>query len=131
MLIFVMCFALGATAFAESISPMDTGSGRKTCTLTISSGSTTCTSSYVDTSGNTTKILIEQTLQKQGALWLWFDEAGPWHTTIDGGSGSLINHTLNPEPGTYRIKAVFTVTDKDGKTESVTMYSTTQVLAES
>lgn len=69
----VMC--LGMVAYAECAVPFTLYTHSATSTLTISGTKATCTSKATGYSGETTKIVIEQTLQKKlhqalGVKWL-------------------------------------------------------------
>lgn len=71
------------------------------------------------------KITIEQTLQKySGWLWIWdsVDDAS-WTTTENSDLARLANTKSGLTSGTYRVKSVFTLIDKYGKTETFTVYS--------
>ena len=116
----LMCMVCSVSAFAEARS---VGSETRTSTLTISSATATCYSMYRDASGSTSKVVITQSLQKEGVFWTWSTCAGEWTKTTNGSSASLSNKVYNLESGTYRVKTVFTVTDVNGKTETITVYS--------
>lgn len=116
----LMCMVCSVSAFAEARS---VGSATRTSTLTISSATATCYSMYRDASGSTSKVVITQSLQKEGVFWTWSTCAGEWTKTTNGSSASLSNKVYNLESGTYRVKTVFTVTDVNGKTETITVYS--------
>ncbi|HBH95103.1 MAG TPA: hypothetical protein DDX91_05075 [Ruminococcaceae bacterium] len=74
---------------------------------------------------NTTKITVEQTLQKySGWFWIWDDVDGAsWTRTENKSSVNLSNTKSGLTSGTYRVKSMFTLTDKNGKTETLTIYS--------
>ena len=74
---------------------------------------------------NTAKITVEQTLQKySGWFWIWDDVDGAsWTRTENRSSVSLSNTKSDLTSGTYRVKSVFTLTDKNGKSETITIYS--------
>ena len=55
-------------------------------------------------------------------LWFWNTEGGPWTRTVSSGVAQFDNYKV-VSSGTYRVKSVFTVTTKDGKSETITMYS--------
>ena len=116
----LMCMVCSVSAFAEARS---VGSETRTSTLTISSATATCYSMYRDASGSTSKVVITQSLQKEGVFWTWSTCAGEWTKTTNGSSASLSNKVYNLESGTYRVKTVFTVTDVNGKTETIPVYS--------
>ena len=77
---------------------------------------------------NTAKISVEQTLQKySGWFWIWDDVDGAlWTRTENMSSVRLSNTKSDLTSGTYRVKSVFTLTDKNGKTETITVYSDEQ-----
>ena len=122
----VMCFICSVSAFAETRS---IGSATRTSTLTISSATATCYSMYRDASGSTSKVVITQSLQKQGLFWTWSTYAGEWTKTTNGSSASLSNKVYNLESGTYRVKTVFNVTSTNGETETITLYSAEKTIS--
>lgn len=71
------------------------------------------------------KITAEQTLQKQGFLWIWGKVDGAsWTKTSSSDYLSMSNTATGLDSsGTYRLKTVFTLTLTSGKTETVTVYS--------
>ncbi len=71
------------------------------------------------------KITVEQTLQKySGWFWFWDDVDGAlWTKTENRGSIRLLSTKSGLANGKYRVKSVFTLTDKNGKTETITVYS--------
>ncbi len=73
------------------------------------------------------RITVEQTLQKHWGLWIWNDVDGAeWSKRVDYGSIYLFNSKSGLDNGTYRVKSVFTLTDKNGKSETITIYSDEQ-----
>lgn len=74
---------------------------------------------------NAAQITVEQTLQKySGWFWIWDDVDGAsWTRTENRSSVSLSNTKSGLTSGTYRVKSVFALIDKDGKTETITVYS--------
>lgn len=74
---------------------------------------------------NAAKITVEQTLQKySGWFWIWDDVDGAsWTRTENRSSVRLSNTKSGLTSGTYRVKSVFKLTDKNGKTETITVYS--------
>ena len=77
---------------------------------------------------NAVKITVEQTLQKySGWFWIWNDvDNASWTRTENGSSVRLSNTKSGLTSGTYRVKSVFTLTDKNGKVETITDYSDEQ-----
>ena len=93
-----------------------------TSTLSIINRTASCVSTAKGSS--TVKITVTQTLQKHWGLWIWNDVKGAeWASTVDRNSISFTNSKSDLESGTYRVKSVFTLTDKNGKTETITIYS--------
>lgn len=75
-------------------------------------------------SNSAVKITAEQYLQKQGFLWTWSTYDGAeWTKTVNANTISMSNSKSGLESGKYRLKTVFTITDKNGKTETITVYS--------
>ncbi len=79
------------------------------CASGISITGTTafCDSSAVGYSGETTKIYIEQTLQRRGTYG-WVNEQ-TWTSTTYSYYASLSNYKYNLTSGTYRVKSFFKV----------------------
>lgn len=77
---------------------------------------------------NTAKITVEQTLQTySGWFWIWDDVDGAsWTRTENRSSVSLSNTKSGLTSGTYRVKSVFTLIDKNGKMKTITVYSSEQ-----
>lgn len=80
------------------------------------------------TSGNNAvSITVTQTLQKHWGLWIWENVNGAeWTGTSEYNSICLSNSKENLTSGTYRVKSVFTLTNKNGKSETITIYSNEQ-----
>lgn len=116
----LMCLVCCISVFAETRA---VGSGKRSSVLSVSSSTATCTSTYTDVDSSTSKIVITQSLQKQGLFWTWSTYAGEWTKTTNGSSASLSNKVYNLESGTYRVKTVFTITGTNGETETITLYS--------
>ncbi len=91
--------------------------------LYISGTTATCIST-IKGNPDVTKIVAEQTLQKQGFLWIWstYDNT-VWAKTVYTNSLVMSNTKTGLSSGKYRLKTVFTLTDKNGKTETITVYS--------
>ncbi|MCM1167363.1 MAG: hypothetical protein NC299_16505 [Lachnospiraceae bacterium] len=71
---------------------------------------------------------MTQSLERQGFLRTWSKVAGEWTKTSDGSSMALTNTVSGLEKGKYRVKTVFTVTDRNGKVETIPLYSTTETV---
>lgn len=87
-------------------------------------GTTADCQSSVKGYSDVTKITAVQTLQKQGFLWSWSKYDGTeWTKTVYTNTLAMSNTKTGLSSGKYRLKTVFTLTDKDGKTEKITVYS--------
>lgn len=104
------------------VSPLYEIAGDTCSDLYINGTSASCTSNVKYSSA--VKITAEQYLQKQGFLWIWgtYDDA-EWTKTVDANTISMSNSKSGLESGKYRLKTVFKLTDKNGKTETITVYS--------
>ena len=98
------------------------GSEKRISTLIISGTTANCTSQYVAANDNVSKVVITQTLEKDGFLWTWETIGGTRTKTVNGSTATLTGKVSNLESGTYRVKTVFEVT-ADGETETITVYS--------
>ena len=90
--------------------------------LSINGSTATCKS--IANSNSAVKITAEQYLQKQGFLWIWSTYDGAeWTKTVNAPTISMSNTKSGLTSGKYRLKTIFTLTDKNGKTETITVYS--------
>lgn len=131
-----LCVNFSAVAYADTTTPFsDHGisvayeiAESPISTLSIISRTAYCDSSTTGT--NAISISVTQTLQKHWGLWIWTDVKGAsWSKTVDDGSICLSNSKSGLESGTYRVKSVFTLTDKNGKRETITVYSSEQAVS--
>lgn len=127
----VVCLytSFSVLAYAEtprsisSIAPAYETANDPMVTLSISGRMATCTSS---TRGSScASISVTQTLQKySGWFWIWNDvDNASWSKTVNANIINLVSTKSGLDSGTYRVKSVFELTDKNGKTETVTIYS--------
>lgn len=127
-----LCSGLSVTASAEnvstyslagSVSPLYEIADRAYSELDIVGTTAECKSQAAG--DNTVKIAVEQTLEKySGWFWIWNDVDGAvWSETVNSGSIRLVNTKSGLTSGKYRVKSVFTLTNKQGKTEKITVYS--------
>lgn len=73
---------------------------------------------------NVVEITAEQYLQKQGFLWIWSTYDGAeWTKTVYTNTLSMSNTKTGLSSGKYRLKTIFTLTGKQGETETITVYS--------
>lgn len=90
--------------------------------MSISGSNATCRSTA--DSDSAVKITAVQTLQKQGFLWSWSKYDGAeWTKTVYSNTLAMSNTKTGLSSGKYRLKTVFTLTDKNGETEKITVYS--------
>lgn len=91
--------------------------------LSISGTSATCTS-RVD-SDDCVSISVTHTLQKySGWFWAWDDVSdASWSKTVNTNTICFISTKSSLTSGKYRVKSVCTLTDENGNTETVTVYS--------
>lgn len=123
-IVLVMALSFCTTAFAD-IGIYSTGNSSHKSALTISGNSAICKSVYTANGDDVSKVVITQSLEKQGLFWTWSKVAGEWAKTSDGSSMVLTNTVSGLDKGTYRVKTVYTVTDKNGSEETIPLYSTT------
>lgn len=124
------CFSVTATAdtnttysLVGSVSPLYDIAQNVSSELYLIGTKAQCVSQA--SGDNTVKITVEQTLQKySGWFWIWNDVDGASWTRTEGRSSVRLSNTKSGlTSGTYRVKSVFTLTDKNGKTETITVYS--------
>lgn len=123
MLVIVLSFGMVGTVSASNVSTYDINGHIKSSTLTISNKRAICVSSYQSTDNDCSSITAVQTLEKYSWLVFWDNVGDECTKTVNTGNLSLTEYKDNLESGTYRVKTVFTVVLKDGKTETVTVYS--------
>lgn len=135
VLLCFFCTSLSTAAYADTAAPYsDYGvstlyeiADSPYSKLSIENGTATCTSFTSGT--NVAHISVTHTLQKYWGLWIWNDvKDASWSKNINGSSIRLTSTKSGLDGGTYRLKSVFTLTDKNGKSETVTIYSSEQVI---
>ena len=125
------CFATTASAKnASAYAIGDTASPQYSIATSVSSDlyiSGTKAECISQGSGlDTVQITIVQTLQEySGWFWIW-DDVATWTKTINSSSTSFTNTKSGLSSGKYRVKSVFTFTNVNGKTETITIYSDTE-----
>lgn len=124
----LMCFSLSVTASAQAVTmsvaqPYYEKADYAKSELYISGTTAECESS-VKGNSDVVKIVAEQFLQKQGFLWTWSTYDGAeWTKTSYSNTLSMSNTKTGLTSGNYRLKTIFTLTDKYGGEESITVYS--------
>lgn len=89
--------------------------------LTISNRKANCHSVAIGYDGETTKIIMDQTLQKKSSSGSW-SKVAAWSSTVRGYKAEVRKFKDNLSAGTYRLKTVFTVYSGN-KSEVITKYS--------
>lgn len=126
-----LCMSLSVSVSAETIypfidsdvSPAYAIANTPVSELNIIGKKAYCTST---TDGaNAVSITVEQTLEKySGWLWVWESVDGAsWTKTVNKKTISVGNTKSGLSSGTYRLKSVFTLASLDGKSETITVYS--------
>ncbi len=121
-----LCFTPVQTAIAAEpysiIAPLYDIAGNAWCNLRIDASNAYCKSSVDNSSA--VKITAVQTLERQGFLWIWstYDNT-TWTKTVYSNTLTMSNTKTGLSGGKYRLKTEFTLTDKNGETETITIYS--------
>ena len=128
MLTLLMCFSIPVSASASDVSfgivqPYYEKAYNAISKLTISGTTAKCESS-VKGHSDVVEITAEQYLQKQGFMWIWSTYDGAeWTKTVYTNTLTMSNTKTGLSSGKYRLKTIFTLTDKNGETETITVYS--------
>ncbi len=103
----------------------DIGTSEKVSDLSISSKTAVCKSSCRRGAEPIKSITAVQTLEKNNGNGRYSSvKNAKWSKTVNTDFLSLRNSIDQLSVGTYRLKTVFTVYYKDGKSETITVYST-------
>lgn len=128
VLVALLCFAPATQSVAAAaepfsiVSPLYEIAGDAQSALNISGSTASCRS--IITFSAAVKITAEQYLQKQGFLWIWTTYDGAeWEETVYDSTIAMFNSKSGLTKGKYRLKTIFTLTDKNGKSEKITVYS--------
>lgn len=130
----LLCMALPITAYAEAgttdsyaeeVVPMYDDYLDQYAFLTVSGDNASCRCSANGDASIIASISVVMTLQKSGLFGYSDVKDVKWSKSVDSNSISLSGSKSGLSNGTYRVKAVFTVTTKDGDTSSFTKYSST------
>lgn len=130
--VIMLCFGLSTSTFADTTSrvvgasPYYQNAVKVSNVLSISSNTAECKSTCTGFS-DVVQITVEQTLQKFWGLWIWNDVDGAsWSATEYFNAIAFDTRKSGLASGKYRLKSVFTLTNADGETETITIYSTTE-----
>lgn len=125
-----LCANFSAVAYADTTTQLSNNRVSVLYEIAISTDSTLsivdstayCVSST--TGSQAVSITVTQTLQKHWGLWIWENVKGAeWTRTEYRNSVRLSNSISGLARGTYRVKSVFTLIDRSGKSETITIYS--------
>lgn len=113
---------LGGIVYADGIAPRYSYTNSCSSTLTISGSTATCESEATGYYGETTKIVISQTLQKYNSSTGKWSDVASWRETDTGYHGSATYTKSGLSSGSYRIEAEFYVY-AGSNYEQITIYS--------
>ncbi len=126
--VLLLCFSMPVTASASTVTfglvqPYYEKARDAKSELYISDTTATC-ESRVKGDLDVVEITAVQYLEKQGFLWIWdtYDDT-TWTKTVYSNTLSMSNTKTGFSGGKYRLKTVFTLTDKYGKSETITVCS--------
>lgn len=133
-----LCLNFSAVSYADTATVTSLGNDgislmyeiAKSCraVLNIQNGTAHCTSTAEGTGA--VSITVTQTLQKYWGLWIWEDVDGAtWTETANISSVCLYNTKSGLKSGKYRVKSTFELTDDNGKSETITIYSNEQKIS--
>lgn len=129
----LLCLNFSVASYADTITPLGNYgisleyeiANNCTSNLEIVNGTAECKS--IATGTNAVSITVTQALQKHWGLWIWEDVDGAtWTRTAYIGSVCLYNSKSDLKSGTYRVKSTFVLTDENGKSKTITIYSNEQ-----
>lgn len=130
--VMLLCLNFSVVSYADTItvtslenygiSPAYEIANSCTSDLDIVNGTAYCTSIASGTDAVT--ITVTHTLEKYWGLWIWENVKGAtWTRTAYIGTVCLYNTKSDLKSGTYRVKSTFVLTDEDGESETITIYS--------
>ena len=103
----------------------DVGGADKKSLLDIVYGTADCKSTFHSGNSEIKSVTAVQTLEKRNTANRWSSvSGGTCSKTASAKRFLLSNSVSNLSSGCYRLKTVFTVKYKDGRSETVTVYST-------
>ncbi len=126
--VLLLCFSVPVTASASTVTfglvqPYFEKADIAISELIINGTTATC-ESLVEGHSDVVKITAVQYLEKQGFLWIWgtYDDT-TWTKTVYSNALTMSNTKTGLSGGKYRLKTVFTLTDKYGESETITVDS--------
>lgn len=128
----LLCLSLSVTSYAEigsdqaeEVMPMYVDDISANASIAVSGDNASCRCSASGDASIIASISVVMTLQKSGLFGYTDVKDASWSKSVNSNSISLSGSKSGLSDGTYRVKAVFTVTTKDGDTSSFTKYSST------
>lgn len=132
---FLLCLNLGVVSYADTITPFQNDGISlayeiaDNCTADLEIVSETAQCKSIAKGTDAVSITVTQTLQKYWGLWIWEDVDGAtWTKTVGINYVCLYNTKSGLKSGKYRVKSTFVLTDENGKSETITIYSSEQKL---
>ncbi len=126
--ILLLCFSVPVTASASVVpvgvvQPYYEKADMAISELIINETTATCRS-LVKGYPDVVEITAVQYLEKQGFLWIWgtYDDT-IWTKTVYSNMLVMSNTKTGLANGKYRLRTVFTLTDKYGESETITVES--------
>ncbi len=126
--ILLLCFSVPVTASASVVpvgvvQPYYEKADMAISELIINGTTATCRS-LVKGYPDVVEITAVQYLEKQGFLWIWgtYDNT-MWSKTVNSKTLTMSNTKTGLPNGKYRLRTVFTLTDKYGESETITVDS--------
>lgn len=131
--VLAIVFSVPCLAYSENrsdeVKPLYTLAINPRSYITVSGTTAYCESRVNGLETKVSSISVVQTLQKHWAFGIYSDVQGAtWSKSVNGTSISISKTKTGLESGTYRVKAVFTLTAKDGTSETITVYSDSKVI---
>ena len=134
MSLVLVLLSMPLTAYAESVTPYAASTPAVpnwSITVDVISslhydGTTATCVSTVTGGSSVTSITVEQYLQKEGFLWIYYsyDSDSEWKTTVNKNWANVYNYyTFGLTSGNYRLKTIATLKTADGRSETITVYS--------
>lgn len=129
----LLCLNFSVVSYADTVIPFENNgislmyeiANSCVADLEIIGGTAHCKS--IATGTDAVSITVTQTLQKHWGLWIWEDVDGAtWTRTADISSICLYNTKSELKSGKYRVKSTFELTDENGESETITIYSSEQ-----
>lgn len=132
----LLCFNFNVVSYADTVVPFENDgislmyeiANSCIADLDIVDGTAHCKSIAKGTSA--VSITVTQTLERYWGLWIWESVDGAtWTKTVDINYVCLYDTKSGLKSGKYRIKSTFELTDDNGESETITIYSNEQKIS--